>query len=497
MNIHSKINPKGIKIMTIDNSITKSKIICTLGPASNTEEQIKKLAQMGMDCARLNFSHGTHEQKIELFNRIRAADDALAILCDIQGPKIRIGITEEPGLVLQTGKNIVITTEDIIGTESRVSISYNELPKEIKIDDLIFINDGIVCLSVTNVKDTEIECKILSGGFISSRKGVNLPSTEISLKVPTEKDIADLKLISKLSPEYVAVSFVGCDIDVKSVRRILSENGNKDIKLISKIERPVAVENFNTILSSSDGIMVARGDLGVELPPEKVLPVQKEMIRKCNIAGKPIIVATQMLESMVKSPVPTRAEVSDVFNAIEDGADAVMLSAETASGNFPMEAVSIMERIIKVSEMLIPKREPDEYDSDDESIAEIIGHLVFSACKEFKDMNYDKGKIICLTSSGYTANMISKYRPPLPIFGITANIRTAREMRLIWGVEPILIPKIDQADKTLARIKIAVEESLKREFIESDEKLIIAGNFFNFPSQTNMVSIFTAADLLK
>ena len=478
-------------------TITKSKIICTLGPTSNTKEMIMKLRDKGMDCARINFSHGTKEDKVELFNKIRKADDKLAIMCDIQGPKIRIGQVQEGGANLQSGNKILITTDDIVSDESKVSISYKELPNEVKKGDLIFINDGIVCLKVKKAEGTEIKCSILSGGYISSRKGVNLPSTDISLKVPTEKDIEDLELIAELDPEYIAISFIGTAEDVTKIRTILTENGNDNIKLISKIERPVAVENFDSILKVSDGIMVARGDLGVELPPEQVLPVQKMMIRKSNVAGKPIIVATQMLESMIKSPVPTRAEVSDVFNAIEDGADAVMLSAETASGDFPIEAVAIMERIIRVSESLISDRDPDEYDSEDETIAEIIGHLVFSACKEFQDMKYEKGKIICLTQSGYTAKMISKYRPKLPIFGITSNKRTRNEMKMLWGIEPILIPRLIVAEKTITRIKIAVEECLKREFIEEDEKLIIAGNFFNFPSQTNMVSIFTAEDVIE
>lgn len=483
--------------MTKRDTITKSKIICTLGPSSNKSEQIKKLSDIGMDCARINFSHGTKEEKTNLFNTIRKVNDKIAIMCDIQGPKIRIGSVIEGGVILQTGRKITITTKEIVGDKDRVTISYKNLHKEIKTGDLIFINDGIVCIKVKDVKGKEINGSILSGGYISSRKGVNLPSTEISLKVPTVKDKEDLNLIAKLDPEYVAVSFVGTKNDVKKVRNLLSKYGNDSIKLISKIERPVAVDNLDSILEVSDGIMVARGDLGVELPTEKVLPVQKEMIRKSNIAGKPIIVATQMLESMVSSPVPTRAEVSDVFNAIEDGADAVMLSAETASGKFPREAVTIMERIIRVSETLIPKRDPDEYDSENETIAEIIGHLVFSACQEFTDMGYKKGKIICLTRSGYTARMISKYRPPLPIFGITSVINTARDLKLVWGVEPVLLPRLRKADKTISRIKIAVEECLKRKYIEKSEKLIIAGNFFNFPSQTNMVSIFTAEDVIK
>ena len=482
--------------MPDERNITKSKIVCTIGPASDTPHMIKALARIGMDCARINFSHGTDEYKRELFARIRKVDNTLAILCDIQGPKIRIGQVKEGGVVLRAGNKIIITTDEVEGDENRVTISYKSLAHEAKAGDLIYINDGIVCVKVENIEGNEIECAIISGGVISSRKGVNLPSTEISMTVPTKKDLHDLKLIAELDPEFIAISFVANAADVLKIRKILAELRNKRIKLISKIERPVALENFESILKVSDGIMVARGDLGVEIPPEQVVPFQKDMIWKCNVAGKPVIVATQMLESMVKAPVPTRAEVSDVFNAIEDGADAVMLSAETASGSYPINAVEMMERVIKVSESLMSVRDPDKYDSDDETISEIIGHLVYSACKEFSDMKYQKGKIICLTQSSLTAKMISKYRPYLPIIGITSVPRTAREMRLVWGVEPVLIEDLEKAEKTLTRIKNSIDVCLKRKLIEEDEKIIVVGNLFNLPTKSNMVSIVQAKDVL-
>ncbi len=481
----------------MDKNITKSKIICTLGPATSEPEQIRTLAEIGMDTARINFSHGTLEDKREIFETIRREVPKVAILCDIQGPKIRISRIREGGVLLKTGNKLCVTTEDIEGNDDKITISYDRLPQEIIPGDLIFINDGIVCLNVKLIHGNEINCSILSGGFITTRKGVNLPNTEISLKVPTEKDIEDLKLIAELDPEFVAISFVGSAEDVTKIREILSGYGNDSIRLISKIERPIAVDNFDRILAASDGIMVARGDLGVELPPEQVLPVQKQMIRKANIAGKPIIVATQMLESMVKTPVPTRAEVSDVFNAIEDGADAVMLSAETASGDFPNEAVTIMEKVIRTSETLIPRRDPNEYDSENESISEIIGHLVYSACTEFSDMGYSEGKIICITHTGHSARMISKYRPNLSIIGVTPEVNTARELKLQWGVEPLLLPEISKVDKTRDKIKIAVKACIEHGYISDTEKLIIAGNFFDLPNKTNMVSIFSAGDVLS
>jgi pyruvate kinase len=479
----------------LEKKITKSKIICTLGPATNTAEQIKTLADVGMDCARINFSHGTLEHKADLFNIIRKEVPELSILCDIQGPKIRIGRITEGGLVLKTGNNIVVTTEDIEGDEQKITINYDKLPDDIEPGELIYINDGIVCLRVESIREKEITCTIVTGGYISSRKGVNLPKTKISLTVPTEKDLEDLKLIAELDPEFVAISFVGTAEDVNKIRETLEGFGNNQIRLISKIERPMAVKSFDGILEASDGIMVARGDLGVELEPEEVLPAQKEMIRKANIAGKPIIVATQMLESMVKAPVPTRAEVSDVFNAIEDGADAVMLSAETASGDYPKEAVTVMEKVIRSSEALIPERDPNDYDSENENIPEVIGHLVYTACKEIEDMGLTHGKIICITLTGDSARMISKYRPKLPIIGVTPRLNTARELKLQWGVEPLLLPQMNELDKTRDKIKLAVKTCLDQGFITDIEHLIIAGNFFDLPHKTNMVSIFSTDDV--
>ncbi|MBU2511173.1 pyruvate kinase [bacterium] len=482
--------------MTARKAITKSKIVCTLGPASSTAEKIKELSDIGMDCTRINFSHGTREDKIELFNRIRKTDNSLAILCDIQGPKIRIGLVKEGGVLLLPGKKIVVTTEEVIGDENRITLMYPKLPEEIRVGELIYINDGIVCLRVEKTEGCEITCTILSGGIISSRKGVNLPSTEISLKVPTEKDIEDLKLIAELDPEFVAVSFVGTAEDVLRIRSILKDFGNDRIKLISKIERPIALENFDAILKVSDGIMVARGDLGVEIPPQEVIPAQKRIINRCNIEGKPVIVATQMLESMVQNPIATRAEVSDVYNAIMDGADAVMLSAETASGKYPAEAVTVMEKIIKMSESMIPFRDPDKFDSDHETTSEIIGHLVSSACKEFRDINYTEGKIVCLTQGGHSARMISKYRPSIPILGISCSERTVREMRLLWGLEPLLITELVSENSILLRIKTAVKICYQQGFLDIDENVIVSGNMSGLAAHTNMVAIFNVREFL-
>jgi len=476
--------------------ITKAKILCTLGPASSKPEQIQRMVDLGMDSVRINFSHGTIGEKIELFQNIRKIDPSLAILCDIQGPKIRIGEIQGSGVQLKRDSEVVITTEEIEGDEKRFSISYKKLSSEVQPGDLIFINDGIVSLQVKSITGTEITCHTLAGGWISSRKGVNLPSTEISLRVPTEKDLKDLKDIAKLDPEYVAVSFIGSADDITLIRKKLKEYGNDRIKLIAKIERPVAVQNFDSILKVADGIMVARGDLGVEIPAEEVPPLQKEMIRKCNIVGKPVIVATQMLESMVKNPTATRAEISDVYNAIMDGADAVMLSAETASGDYPFEAVSIMKKVMSKAEGHFPGRNPNKFDSKERTYSEIIGHMAYSVCLDFPQMGMHKGKVLCLTQSGYTARMISKYHPSLPILAITQDSRTARELRLQWGIQSVYIPQLPAAEKQRLRVMHAISECYDLGIVEKDETMIVVGNFLTVNSLTNMLSIHSVQDVV-
>jgi pyruvate kinase len=490
--------------------ITKSKIVCTLGPASNTAEQIKALADRGMDVARINFSHGSIDEKIEVFDIIRKIDPSLAIMCDIQGPKIRIGEIEGNGVSLAVDQPFTLTTEEIIGNNERATISYAELPGEAKPGDLIFINDGLISLQVEEVADPEIKCKVLVGGTISSKKGVNLPNTEISMRVPTPKDVEDLKTIARLDPEYVAISFVCDENDVNNIRDILKEFGNENIKLISKIERPFALQNLDSIIDASDGIMVARGDLGVEIPFEQVIPAQKLMIKKANRAGKPVIVATQMLESMINSPVPTRAEVSDVYNAIADGADAVMLSAETAAGQYPNNAVETLERIIKISETKIPTRNPDDFDSGDGSNEAIVGRTVYYASKQFSDLvkattaNDDEMKealrhykSMVLTRSGYSARMVSKFRPMIPIIAITGSKRTARELRLVWGVESVLVGgRIDSDVDTFKKIHEGVGEAISQQWLGEDDKLVICGNLNYLEARTNMVCFFTVRQIL-
>ncbi|MHA2128432.1 MAG: pyruvate kinase, partial [Promethearchaeota archaeon] len=316
------------------------KVVSTIGPASSSKQMLKKLIEAGVDIFRLNFSHGTGEEKRELVERIRSVNEYTGILADIQGPKIRVGkFKDEKSYSLNIGQEVTVFEKEILGDQDQFSVPLEGFLRSMKVGEVFFINDGIIKIRVRSKANDHIIGEVLAGGMISDRKGVNIPAGELKQRVPTEKDVKDLELIAELDPEYVAISFVSDGSDVLHVKRILENFGNDNIKLISKIERPIALDNFDEILEVSDGIMVARGDLGVEIDPDKVPLEQKEMIYKCNKEGKPVIVATQMLESMINAPIPTRAEANDVFNAVFDGSDAVMLSGETAVGKYPTNAV--------------------------------------------------------------------------------------------------------------------------------------------------------------
>ena len=355
------------------------KIVSTLGPASSSKEMLRKLIDAGVDIFRLNFSHGSHDEKQELINRIREVSEYTGILADIQGPKIRVGkFKEDKTYNLGIGQEVKVFEKDIEGNQDQFSIPLEGFLKSMNVGDFFFVNDGIIKIQVIRKEADHVVGEVLAGGMISNRKGVNIPAGELSQKVPTEKDVIDLKFIAEIDPEYVAISFVSSGDDVLHVKRILENYGNSKIKLISKIERPIALTNFDQILEQSDGIMVARGDLGVEIDPDKVPLWQKEMIYKSNREGKPIIVATQMLESMISNSIPTRAEASDVYNAVMDGTDAVMLSAETAVGKYPINSVQYMNQISKTATENMHKRTPDEYDSERLTHTQTLGHDIQS-----------------------------------------------------------------------------------------------------------------------
>ncbi|MFW9987676.1 MAG: pyruvate kinase [Candidatus Odinarchaeota archaeon] len=478
-----------------DNTV---KIVSTLGPASSSKEMLKKLIDAGVDIFRLNFSHGSHDEKKELIKRIREVSEYVGILADIQGPKIRVGeFKDDKAYSLGIGQKLKVFEKEIQGDQTQFSIPLPGFLKSIKVGDNFFINDGIIKIKVISKEEDHIIGEVLAGGTISNRKGVNIPTGELSQKVPTEKDKKDLEFIANLDPEYVAISFVSGGDDVLHVKRILENFGNSKIKLISKIERPIALEKFDEILEVSDGIMVARGDLGVEIDPDKVPLWQKEMIYKSNREGKPIIVATQMLESMVSNPIPTRAEANDVYNAVMDGTDAVMLSAETAMGKYPVNAVHYMNQIAKTATENMQKRIPDEYDSDRLTHTQTLGHAIYSLATEMEELNF-RGKILVITRRGYGARMIAKYRPPLPIIAITPHKRTARELNLVWAVEAVQIENVDFFNMDAEEIiEQSVKHSVEKKLLDENEHVIILLVSRKFERRGNLVGLYYVGEILE
>jgi len=474
------------------------KIVATLGPVSSSKEMLKKLIDAGVDIFRLNFSHGTHDEKEELFKRIREVSEYIGILADIQGPKIRVGqFKDDQAYNLGIGQEVKVFEKEIEGDQNQFSIPLPGFLKSMRVGDSFFVNDGIIKIKVTRKEEDHIIGEVLAGGTISNRKGVNIPTGELSQKVPTEKDKKDLEFIAKLDPEYVAISFVSGGDDVLHVKRLLENYGNSKIKLISKIERPVALDKFDQILEVSDGIMVARGDLGVEIDPDKVPLWQKEMIYKSNREGKAIIVATQMLESMVINPIPTRAEANDVYNAVMDGTDAVMLSAETAMGKYPINAVQYMNQIAKTATENMIKRVPDKYDSDRLTHTQTLGHAIHSLASEMEELNF-RGKILVITRKGYGARMIAKYRPPLPIIAITPHKRTARELNLVWAVKAFQIENIDFFNMDAEEIiEQSVKHAVENKLLDENEHVIILLASRKFERRGNLVGLYYVGEILE
>lgn len=465
---------------------TRSKIVCTIGPACESKEKLLQMAKAGMDVLRLNLSHGTMAEHQTRFKRIRKVLPHHPILMDLEGPRVRIGDVKAP-IDLAEGDHLTLTTKDIEGDAARVSISLKTLPKLIKAGQSIFINDGIVELRVGDIGGSEIHTIVVTGGEISSNKGVNVPGVDLGMTVPTPQDIRHLKFITELGPEFVAVSAVKRKDEVEKVQAFLRNEGT-DIPVISKIEHIMGIQNFDEILEASYGIMVARGDLGVEIPPEQVPLLQKEIIRKCNQTGKPVIVATQMLESMVRNSRPTRAETSDVANAILDGSDAVMLSAETAVGLHPVAAVRVMETIGKQVIPSFPRRDSTYYDSGQHLIAEELGRSVVSMVQ-----NLNVQTVLVFTMAGYSARMVSKYRPPVRIIASTPHIRVQRQMKLLWGTESLLIKHGDNMDELL---QLAINQLHGDGVVKPEERIIVVRASALVPGKTNVLEVFTVKDVL-
>ncbi|MCS1351613.1 pyruvate kinase [Mechercharimyces sp. CAU 1602] len=474
----------------------KTKIVCTIGPASESVEELKKLMKAGMNVARLNFSHGTHEEHRERIRNIRqAAAEAgciVSILLDTKGPEIRTGKLSraQEGYQLEEGAQITLTTEEILGDQHRVSITYHQLPQDVKKSDLILVDDGLIRLQVTKVEGTEIYCKVLNSGRLKEKKGVNVPGVKVNLPGITEKDADDLRFGIAEEVDFIAASFVRKAEDILDLRRILEQTG-ADIPVISKIENQEALEHLDEILMVSDGLMVARGDLGVEIPAEEVPLVQKELIQKCNRLGKPVITATQMLDSMERNPRPTRAEASDVANAILDGTDAIMLSGETAIGKYPEEAVLTMGRIAERTES--SPRYRDSYRArsqhHQQSVTDIISQSVVHSTEHLPC-----SAIVCPTESGYTAQLVSKYRPHVPIIAVTPHEKVLRKLTLAWGVYSVKGKHVKNTDEMLQR---AIESALQSELVKMGDVVVItAGVPVGTAGSTNFMKVHIIGDMV-
>jgi len=460
-----------------------SKIVCTIGPASRDPRILKRLLEAGMDVARLNFSHGSHSEHLACIQLLRTTANKLgktiAILADLQGPKIRTGplACGEP-VTLRAGQKFMITTARILGDSTRVSTTFLPLPKEVHRGDRILLSDGLIELRVESVRARDVNCRVVNGGALGEHKGINLPGIQLRVPALTPKDKSDLKFALAQGADYIAVSFVRRPEDVLLAKSLIRRAG-KETSVVAKLEKPEAIENLEGILRVSDGVMVARGDLGVEMNPERVPVVQKNIIARGGEFRRPVITATQMLESMTENPRPTRAEASDVANAIFDGSDAVMLSAETASGKYPVEAVSMMARIIEEAEASI-KEFSRPATQEKLKVAETVAELVCHASRELH-MKW----IVVFTHSGFTARLISRYRPLVPIAAFSPEAETRRRLALLWGVVPLGIPDLRKVDQ-LAEIseKRLLEEKLVR---KGDVIAIVAGTPMGVRGTTNFM----------
>jgi pyruvate kinase len=467
----------------------RTKIVATVGPACENPEMLKSLMEAGVNVFRLNFSHGAHHSKEDIINSIRELSikrrQAVAIMGDLQGPKIRTGLMKDGAMLLTAGQEVTITTERMLGENGRIPTIYKQLPEDVVKGNRILLDDGLMELEVLESSDNEVHCRVISGGLLKDRKGINLPGVNVSAPALTEKDREDLEFCIAHEVDYIALSFVRTASDITELKRIIFSM-NSDIRVIAKIEKPEAVDNFDEILSASDGIMVARGDLGVEISPEKVPLIQKMIIRKCNQAGKPVITATQMLESMVSNPRPTRAETSDVANAILDGSDAVMLSAETASGSYPLEAVQMIVQVAQDVEKcpccITSEFKPAPRDSDSPPLTEAIGQ---AACRVAEGVG--AVAILAFTQTGQTAALVSKYRPALPIIAVTPVHYVRRRLALYSGVRSI---RVDFQGDTEAQIRSVDAAALATGWFQKGDVVIITmGSPLTDPGMTNLMKI--------
>ncbi|HET7627800.1 MAG TPA: pyruvate kinase [Bacillales bacterium] len=473
----------------------KTKIVCTIGPASEKVEQLIEMIEAGMSVARLNFSHGDHEEHAARIRNIREAAEktgkTVAILLDTKGPEIRTGTLAKPSIQLKAGQSLTLAMDEVEGNEEKISVSYSGLVNDVSEGSVILLDDGLIELKVTEIRDREVITQVLNDGELKSKKGVNIPNVSVDLPGITEKDAKDIVFGIKQNIDFIAASFVRRASDVLEIRQLLEANEAEHIHIIPKIENREGVENIDEILNVSDGLMVARGDLGVEIPAEEVPLVQKDLIRKCNTRGKPVITATQMLDSMQRNPRPTRAEASDVANAIFDGSDAVMLSGETAAGQYPVEAVKTMSKIALRTETaiayddLFDKSMRDSETTITDAISQSVTHTA---------LKLNVSAVITATESGHTARMIAKYRPKSPIVAVTNSERVKRQLMLVWGVVPQLGETASSTDEML---DIAVEEALNSGIVRHGDLVVIsAGVPVGQTGTTNLMKVHVVGDVL-
>lgn len=460
----------------------RTKIVCTLGPASEKEEVLTALIENGLNVTRMNFSHGSHEEhkgRMDLVKKVREKlNKPVALLLDTKGPEIRTGNFDQPEVLLEEGQKFTITMKDVMGTKEICTVSYKGLANDVVAGDTILIDDGLVGLRVEEVNGDDILCIVENSGIVKNHKGVNVPGVKVNLPAITEKDRSDIEFGIEQGIDFIAASFVRKVSDVLAIREILEENNATHIKIISKIENQEGVDNLDEIIEVSDGIMVARGDLGVEIPTEEIPVVQKLMIKKCNEAGKPVITATQMLDSMIRNPRPTRAEVTDVANAIYDGTDAIMLSGETAAGKYPVEAVKTMATIAKRAEETMRNRRTKINKSKN-----VTDAISYATCTTAMDL--DARAILSSTASGHTARMVSKFRPDCPIIATTSDESVRRQLSLTWGVLPVMRNKSANTDQVIVN---SIEAAKTAEYVnENDIVVITAGG----SETTNLIKVET------
>jgi len=465
----------------------KTKIVCTIGPATEKESQLEALLEAGMNVVRLNFSHGDfaeHQVRVDNVRKVmEKTGKILALMQDLGGPKIRIGIFKDGSVELQPGQTFTLTAEEVEGTQERVHVNYADLPKEVKPGAFIMLKDGAMKLEVIEVKGPEIVTKVIAGGKLSGKKGVNVPGAHLSIKSLTDKDREDVKFGIKNQVDFIALSFVRRASDVTELRELLDQAGSK-AQIIAKIETPEALEVIDDIIEAADGIMIARGDLAIEIPAEDVPLVQKMIIRKCNVAGKPVITATQMLESMIKNPVPTRAEVSDIANAIIDGTDAIMLSEETTLGEYPVKAVEIMAKVaLKVEKEVYNRDTIAEYEKS-HGITDVVSQSAVRAAHSI-----GASLIVALTRGGYSPRMISRYRPAEPILVLTDSSENLNKLILSYGCYPQKVPTFKTTEEIMEMVR---EITLKDDFLtKGDKVVIVAGMPFGSAADTNFILVET------